>query len=267
MSKRDLIKLGEGREAEIFAWDDHSVLRLMRNAAFGERLEKEAAALRVARDGGLPVPSPGELIQLDGRPGLVMQRIDGPDLITAVGRKPWLIVRYARTLGRLHVQMHRIEAPTLASTKVVLAERIGMAKLPARTAEAALRMLEGLPDGRKLCHGDFHPGNILVDDRGPFVIDWANSSRGDPDSDVARTLLLLELAVIPDTFPWLVRTMTMTGRRFFLSGYLRAYRKARPFDPSTSERWKIVQAAARCAEGIAEETPLLVAYIEQRIDR
>lgn len=267
MSKRDPDKIGEGREAEIFAWSDGSVLRLMRNPTSVERLTHEAAALSTARAGGLPVPWVGELIEHDGRPGLIMQRIDGPDLITAVGRKPWAVRRAAKTLGELHVQMHRIEAPMLVPTNTVLAERIRAAALPARVAKAALLMLDGLPHGTKLCHGDFHPGNILVEREGSSVIDWTNASRGDPDSDVARTLLMLELAVVPDTFPWLVRTMSAVGRRFFLSGYLRAYRNARPFDPSTNERWKIVHAAARCAEGIAEETPLLTAYVEQRIDR
>jgi len=60
--------------------------------------------------------------------------------------------------------------------------------------------------------------------------------------------------------------MASVGRRFFHAGYLRAYRGLRSFDPALVERWKIVHAAARCSEGIAEETPLLVAYVERRID-
>ncbi|TMA37195.1 MAG: aminoglycoside phosphotransferase family protein, partial [Deltaproteobacteria bacterium] len=44
-------------------------------------------------------------------------------------------------------------------------------------------MLETLPDGDQLCHGDMHPGNIMLSRRGPMVIDWTNARRGHPAAD------------------------------------------------------------------------------------
>jgi aminoglycoside phosphotransferase (APT) family kinase protein len=267
MSHRTLVKIGEGRESEIYAWDTGMVLRLMRDPAAGERLAREAAALRSAGESGAPVPTVRGLVQIDGRPGLVMERIDGFDLIAAVAKRPWTIARAARKLGEIHERVHQVEAPlALIGGRALLAERIAVAPLPVRTAAFAQRVLEELPDGSRLCHGDFHPGNVLVGDQGSFVIDWTNASRGDPDSDVACTLLMLELAVVPESWPLLVRRMASVGRRFFHAGYLRAYRRLRSFDPAFVERWKIVHAAARCSGGIAEETPLLIAYVEQRIN-
>lgn len=34
-----------------------------------------------------------------------------------------------------------------------------------------LNYLETLPEGTHLCHGDFHPGNVLMDEQ-LWVIDW-----------------------------------------------------------------------------------------------
>ena len=42
-----------------------------------------------------------------------------------------------------------------------------------------------------LCHGDFHPQNIIVNDNTLRAIDWDNASAGDPLMDVARSFLLL----------------------------------------------------------------------------
>ena len=259
-----LKRVGQGREAEIFEWEASHVVRLMRDPGASERIERERAALGAAWAGGAPVPEVGDLLTLDGRPGLVMERIDGGDLIERVARRPWAIFDAASLLGRIHVAVHRVAAPPeLRGSRVLLEERITTASLPSRLASAALRVLEHLPDGDRLCHGDFHPGNVLVSPRGPLVVDWTNASRGTPDADVARTLLMLELAVVPDTMPAIVRRMSSVGRRLFLRGYVRAYGRLRTWDDDAIRHWKLVHAAARVAEGIVEEEPLLIRYVEQ----
>jgi thiamine kinase-like enzyme len=46
--------------------------------------------------------------------------------------------------------------------------------------EKALSYLAALPDDKKICHGDFHPGNVLITDKGAIVIDWMTASSGNP---------------------------------------------------------------------------------------
>jgi Ser/Thr protein kinase RdoA (MazF antagonist) len=50
-----------------------------------------------------------------------------------------------------------------------------------------------MPDCDRLCHGDFHPMNVLGEASQPIVIDWPNACRGDPAGDVCRSYLLLRL--------------------------------------------------------------------------
>ena len=69
---QSLVKIAEGREAEIFAWQDGSVLRLLRNPNAQRQVDWEAAAMRAAADAGVRVPAVRELTTVDGRPGLVM---------------------------------------------------------------------------------------------------------------------------------------------------------------------------------------------------
>jgi len=258
--------VGVGREAEIIEWDGTHVVRLMRDPSAGERLGRERAALAAAHAGGAPVPEIGDLVTVDGRPGLIMERIDGPDLIAKVAKRPWTIFDAAASLGSIHAAIHRIAGPAgLRSIHEIMPERIEAAGLPPRLSSAALQQLETLPAGDRLCHGDLHPGNVLVSSRGSLAIDWTNASRGPADADVARTVLMLELAVVPDTMPAIVRRMSAIGRRIFLRGYVRRYRKERPYDDDVVRRWQIVQAAARVVEGIVEEEPLLLAYLERTV--
>ena len=51
MAGESLRKIAEGREAEIFAWGDHAVLRLLRNPSDrgGKAMEYFSQALRLAR--------------------------------------------------------------------------------------------------------------------------------------------------------------------------------------------------------------------------
>ena len=45
-------------------------------------------------------------------------------------------------------------------------------------------------EGERLLHLDFHPDNVLLSQRGPVVIDWANARAGDPALDVAMTWVI-----------------------------------------------------------------------------
>lgn len=106
-----LKKLAEGREAEIFAYEDGRVLRLFREPRDLASLEREADAMRAARSVVPNVPEVFATTTVDGRPGLIMQRIDGPDLLTIIGRKPWTFWRAGRITGDLQARLNGVTAP------------------------------------------------------------------------------------------------------------------------------------------------------------
>jgi aminoglycoside phosphotransferase len=92
-------RVGQGREAEILAWGDGKVLRLAWQPERRPLLEREAVAMRATRAAGVPVPEVHELVEVAGRPGLVMERVDGPDLLTLVGKQPCRVFWTARISG------------------------------------------------------------------------------------------------------------------------------------------------------------------------
>lgn len=255
MAVSELVRLGTGREAEIFAWEDGRVLRLARDPRATGMIEREAAALAAAHAAGAPVPRVYERVTVEGRPGVVLDLVEGVDLLAWLGRRPWALLSVAGTLGRHHAALHRVEAPAgLPTLRDELRRRLGSPLVPAGVRE---RALDRLPDGDRLLHGDFHPANLLRTDHGCVVIDWTNGASGDPAADVARTLILGRGGDLEGA-PFVVRRAAPLARRLLVAGYLRAYARELPLDRDRVERWLPVWAAARLAEDIEPEREFLL---------
>jgi aminoglycoside phosphotransferase (APT) family kinase protein len=190
-----------------------------------------------------------------------MERLDGPDLLTRLGKRPWTVAGAGRLLGRLHAGLHEVEAPPeLPDVKdnVRLLLELRGDLVPTELAAEAHGLLEDMPDGNRICHGDYHPANLLLTAGGPRVIDWASASRGDPLADVCRTHLLIELAEVPDLAPWLLRRLDRVGRSLLLRSYLRAYGRS-AWDLVV---WRRVLLIARLAEDVEAERPKLLELLE-----
>jgi hypothetical protein len=211
------------------------------------------------------VPEVFDIVDFEGRPGIVMERIDGPDLITLLGSKPWRVYSAGTTLGKVHARINSIAAPPqLESLKDRLRNIAVRPEVPEAPRARLLSLLDGLPNGDRICHGDFHPGNVLVSPRGPVVIDWPNVTAGDPAADFARTDLLLALGEPPPGTPSLVRYLQGVGRKIISASYRRAYTAATSVDDALVERWRPARAADRLiAEGIDSEREKLVAILSQ----
>jgi aminoglycoside phosphotransferase (APT) family kinase protein len=142
--------------------------------------------------------------------------------------------------------------------------------VPQRLAEFAVSVLKELPDGDRLCHGDFHPGNIIRTDGEPVLIDWTNVTRGDPNADLARTNLMLRVGEPPPGSSALLRALAQFGARFgrsiLLSAYLRAYRRARTPDAALVKQWQVPVAANRVVENIEGERAALLSILEARLE-
>lgn len=260
-----LKKIAEGREAEMFEWGEGRVLRLYRSDRYRGAPERDASRLKMANGCGIRVPEPFELIDVEGRPGIVIERLDGPDLLTEIGSKPWKMFAMGRIWGRLHAQLNSKLAPEeLETTRSRYRRMIQHSPLvPDEFRPQAIARLDTLPDGHHLVHGDMHPANIMRTDGDFAVIDWSNVTRGPAEADYVRSYVMCTIGDVPPGTPWLVRTFTPIGRRTIRSIYNRAYRKVLQPDGQVAEAWRLPVMVGRLAEGIEAERPALLKSIRR----
>ena len=202
-------------------------------------------------------------IQLDGREGVVYERIEGVTLLNETAKKPWTAIKVARLLATLHSQVHKVKAQQNIQIQREWATG-GIPeskKLPPAIREEILKLLNSLPQGEQLCHGDFHPGNIIHTKRGPIIIDWMTASRGSAAGDVARTSIILEAAKPPPGTPlrWLLEWI----RGMFQSSYQNTYFRLNPIDMRLFFAWRTVMAANFFDVSLPEEESNLFQIIEQ----
>jgi aminoglycoside phosphotransferase (APT) family kinase protein len=268
VSTSGLVPIAEGREAQIFAWEPGKILRLSRDPTSIESTQGQALALAVVRHAGGPVPDVFGTVTADGRPGIIMERIDGHSLLERLASKPWDVGRVGSTLGRLHAEIHRILAPEVVpSTRSLLERALSSSLVPDDLSDQARDVLSRLPDGDRLCHGDFHPDNVLVENGREVVIDWTNLSRGDPHSDIARSLVLMRWGSPPQRLPLAIRLVDRPGRAYLTRRYLMGYRRRGQLRSDLVDQWQLVCAIARLAENVEGEQPIITAWARSKLLR
>jgi uncharacterized protein (TIGR02172 family) len=252
-----------GRTAEIYAWADGQILKLYRDWCPAGWADYEANTGRLVCQAGIAAPAVLDVVTVQGRRGIIYERIDGQSMLVKMNRAPWLLPGLARQLAQLHLGIHACRAPSLPRQSANLERSIrAAAVLPEPLKEAALRALAAMPEGDSVCHGDFHPGNVLITAKGPLVIDWMTASAGNPWADMARCALVLSAADIPPGTP--ARLWIRLGRQVFFRIYRDTYTAAHPGLDCAQliARWLPITAAARLNEHIPAEEKNLLRLVE-----
>src|SRR5262249_49505366 len=158
---------------------------------------------------------------------------------------PTHLRKIMRALAEAHANLHQRTVANLPRVRGMLAQRAtSVSKLTEAQQRAVLRALGALPDGEALCHGDYHPDNVLLSSRGPLVIDWENAALGDPLADVARTLMLFRANFVYAQSA-AARALRRGALQYLVGLYLRRYRQLLPCDMTRLRAWELPVTAAR----------------------
>ena len=205
---------------------------------------------------------------MDVREAIVFDFVEGVSGFRYLLRNPWRLKEFAIDFAAIHARMHAITVPeTVPVLKSILIRNMNLHDLlPPETKERIIEYLGVLPDGNALCHGDYHPDNLLLQGRTPFVLDWMTATRGNPLADVARTVILLKWAQPGPGTPLLARTMLGAIRQRFCQHYLTHYRGLTGARMDEIDRWELPVLAARLMEWIPKsEKKLFVSIIAEKL--
>jgi aminoglycoside phosphotransferase (APT) family kinase protein len=184
-------------------------------------------------------------------------------MLALLSAKPWKIFEFGRTLAELHVSVHQCIVDDLPSQHEQLERLITRAELPTAQRDLALARLRELPDGTAICHGDFHPDNVLVNGDTATVIDWTTAGVGNPVADFALTSLILRLGAPPPGSSLWTRIGIRVGRALFHQSYASRYRRLRYLSLQDVRPWALPIAVARLGYEIAAERDQLLRLINQ----
>lgn len=259
MKKGPLI--GTGRTAEVFAWSEDRVLKLFMEWCPHSWIEREERFSRVIYESGLPVPAVEDIIEVDGRKGIIFERVEGNLMLEEIGAKPSEATHYAEILAELHTSIHSHEMPDLPSLRDMIERNIRQAKtLSDEERTRALHVLNQRKDGTSLCHYDLHPMNVIMSPQKPIIIDWMSACQGNPHADIARTLLMSQgflFAIPPDLHAAL---------QSFIDRYLARYREIRDISLTELKAWRLPIAIARLNDNIPHEKEWLRSLVKEELD-
>ncbi len=171
-----------------------SVLKIFDESFKTSQILNEALNQARVQEAGLRVPQLQEVKKIDGKWAIISDYVEGKTLKELIKENPGKIDEYLDVFVNLQMEIHAQSAPHLNKLRDKMAMKIGETGLDATTRYELLTRLEGMPKHKKVCHGDFSFGNVIVTPKGEyFVIDWAHVTQGSASADVARTYLLFLL--------------------------------------------------------------------------
>jgi aminoglycoside phosphotransferase (APT) family kinase protein len=256
------MRLGEviarGSRSIVYEWGPDAVAKVPLPGTPEGWIRFEANYATAVHACGVPSPRVLGLESINGRDVSIFERIDGPTMWECVTSKSHQADAVGKHLGELHGDLLSLLGPIALPTQRT---RV-LAKL--YTTErcvdpSAARFADQIPDddSRKvLCHGDFHPMNIIMTAQGPIIVDWFDVSRGAALGDIARTSLLLA-AVGHAHLPGATAELLGALR----TEYLRAVQIRTSIDFELLPLWMEIQSAARLSEKVDQQlsiSPLVV---------
>lgn len=104
-------KLADGRTAEIFAWGNNHILKLYR-PEFPHEADFEFELVNTVCAAEVETPAAVALVKVNGRSGIIYERVAGKTMLTAVMTNPKQVVHFAHQMADLHLAMHQQTAPS-----------------------------------------------------------------------------------------------------------------------------------------------------------
>lgn len=194
----------------------------------------------------LNIPKILEVTTIEGKWAIVYDYIKGKTLAQLMEENPDKKDEYLELFVDLQMTVHAQKCPLLNKLKDKMTRKISEADLDATTRYELHTRLEGMPKHNKVCHGDFNPSNIIIDDNGTaYILDWSHATQGNASADVARTYLLFYLAGDID------------GANKYLDLFCKKSDTAKQY----IQKWLPIVAASQSVKGNPKEREFLLSWV------
>lgn len=145
---------------------------------------------RVEETGYTRIPSLEEITKVDGKWAISYQMIRGKTLGELIKENPADTDNYLSMMVDLQIEINSCRSAKISKLKDYIKRSIdGLDIIDDVKKYELLTRLEAMPKHVKLCHGDFTPDNIIINESGAYVVDWLKAKQGNASADIAKTYL------------------------------------------------------------------------------
>ena len=228
--------------------DEGKTIKLFQDYFPASHILNEALTqARVSEETDLRIPKLIEVTKIQDRWALVSEFVEGKTLESMMNENPKKMDEYMDLFVEIQTTILSKRVPLLGRIKEKFRRKLTETELIDNdTKYELLQRLESMKNHFKLCHGDFNPSNVIINEKGEWhVIDWAHATQGNASADAARTFLLF----------------SMQGKADLAEKYLSVFEQKSGITKREVQRWIPIVAATQLTKGKKEEKDFLEGWI------
>ncbi|MFU1885638.1 aminoglycoside phosphotransferase family protein [Bacillus wiedmannii] len=235
--------IAKGNTAEIYLYDT-KVVKLFNEYLPDTESMNEAKKQKYAYSCGLSVPNVFEVTRIKNRQAIIMEYVKGNSMGDLLLNNLNEAEHYINICVNEQKKIHAIRVNTdeIESMRERLERQIkSIHKLDEKQKGSILNKLHSIKFEPRLCHGDFHPFNLILNEKNVNIIDWVDACSGDIRADVFRTYLLYAQSYIE-----------------LAEMYLRIYCSTTDLTRDEIFQWAPIMIAARFSEKVSPPNEVYV---------
>lgn len=230
----------------IYLNEENKVVKVFNKEYSKAEVLNEALNQALVENLELNVPKIYAVEMVEEKWAIVSEYIKGKTLYQLMEENPENIDECLDLFVNLQLEMHQIKGVNLKKLKDKMNTKISQTTLDSTTKYELHTRLEGMPKHNKLCHGDFNPSNIIINEEGkPYILDWNHATQGNASADVARTYLLFHL----------------NNQIDIAEKYLDLYCKKSKVAKKYIQSWLPIVAASQSVKGLPHEREMLLSWV------
>ena len=239
--------IAERRTKTVYRDGNKTIKLFIENYSKAAILNEALIQSRVEENTDLRMSRLIEVTKIDNIWALVTEFIEGTPLDVLMREHPEKEDEYLNLFIDIQLEIMSKKVPLLNRLKDKYRRKLAEADIDDTTRYELLQRLEGTKNHDKLCHGDFNPSNVIINENGEYsIIDWAHATQGNASADVAKTFLLFSL----------------NGQTELAEKYLNVFTEKSGIEKRGIQRWVPIVAAVQLKKGGAENREFLEKWID-----
>ena len=180
--------IGHGAKGDVYRYDDELIIKVYNESNTYSDVEREIELSRKAFVMGLPTAISFGIVAVGKRYGAMYELLDSPSVSRCIAGNTDRVQYYADLMADIAHQIHNTQTDDDAfpdsSQTMRTWVREGIMRDDETLADQVLALIDALPETHSLVHGDFHTGNVLLQDGEPILIDLDRMATGHPIVDL-----------------------------------------------------------------------------------